>query len=43
MNTRVSENGVKSQLRGKFVAIQKAVETAMGTSRTDDGTVQTTN
>jgi len=41
MNTRVSENGVKSQLRGK--PEKEAVETAIGASRTDDGTVQTTN
>ena len=41
MNTRVSENGVKSQLRGK--PEKEAVETAIGASRTDDGTVQITN
>ena len=41
MNTRVSENGVKSQLRGK--PEKEAVETAIGASRTDDGTVQTAN
>lgn len=40
MKPRVSEKGVKSQFRGK--PEREAVETAIGSSRTDDGTVQTT-
>ena len=41
MNTRVSEKGFKSQLRGK--PAKDAVETAIGASSPDEGTVQTTN